>query len=141
MKHRDDLVEAVVRLRVMFGRWARKIISEQDIDLTFEQTMILFILRDNEGMNIRDLALETDRDSTTTSRMTDGLEKRNLLVKVADRQDSRQKTLHLTRLGHETLEYLDHFKQGFISVLFDGVDEESIQQANGTLRKMMENIS
>ncbi|MDX9859144.1 MAG: MarR family transcriptional regulator [candidate division Zixibacteria bacterium] len=139
-RDKNDIVGGVGRLWLLFKRHGRRIFSDLNLGFTFEQAMVLFILNAEEGLTIGRIAEQTDRDRTTTSRMINGLEAKNLVVRVPGRDDNRQKRIYLTRLAKEVLERLNHLKVDFDKSLLEGIDPADIIKATEVLYKMADNI-
>ncbi len=70
-------------------------------DVTVEQFSVLAFLWYEEGVNQQRLAEELDRDKTTIARIIRNMEKKNLLIRIADKADQRNKLIYLTTLGKE----------------------------------------
>jgi len=70
-------------------------------DITVEQWMVMLLLWQEDGQFQQQLADGINKDKATVTRQIDGLEKRNLIVRVPDRVDRRQKRVHLTNRGRE----------------------------------------
>jgi DNA-binding MarR family transcriptional regulator len=67
--------------------------------VTGEQWAVLVHLWERDGRPQFELADVLGKDKTTMTRFIDGLEKRNLVVRIADQQDRRQNRVYLTPLG------------------------------------------
>ena len=68
--------------------------------------MIMLLLWKENGQFQQQLADGSYKDKTTLTRQIDGLEKRNLIVRVPDKIDRRQKRGYLTNKG-KRFEQLD----------------------------------
>lgn len=74
-------------------------LEEGNFPVTGEQWAVLVHLWERDGRPQYELADLLDKDKTTMTRFIDELEKRNLVVRIADQQDRRQNLVHLTPLG------------------------------------------
>ena len=72
---------------------------EKGFDITVEQFEILSVLWYQEGINQQYLANELDKDKTTIARIINNMVKKDLLVKVEDQEDLRNKRIYLTHKG------------------------------------------
>mgnify|MGYP000867947387 CR=1 FL=1 len=140
MEKQRDLVEGVGRVWLLLKRFGRKKIAELDIGLTFDQMMVLFTLHNHEGLRMGDLAEMTDRDRTTTSRMVSGLEKKNLVLRVPDRNDQRQKMIYLTHTAKLMLEGLEPLKAEFSKTIFKGISAADLKKTGELLNKVADNL-
>jgi DNA-binding MarR family transcriptional regulator len=68
-------------------------------DITCEQGSILFNLGKKNGQSQQELAGLVCKDKTTMTRLIDNMEKRNLVVRIPDKTDKRQKLIYLTKKG------------------------------------------
>lgn len=121
-------------------RCSTRLLSRKSFDLSMEQIMVLFILRHEEGLHLTQLAEKCDRDKTTTTRMIAGLEKRNLVVKVPGKTDTRQKLIYLTHLAKEKLKELAPFAEEMQSIAMNGLDPGDVELAQDVLDKMANNL-
>jgi DNA-binding MarR family transcriptional regulator len=121
-------------------RCASRLLSQKSFDLSMEQIMVLFILRDEEGLHISQLAEKYNRDKTTATRMIDGLERRNLVVRVPSKIDARTKSIYLTHLAKEKLKQLAPFAQEMQNIAMNGLDWADVKRAQDVLDKMAENL-
>nr|MBN2277384.1 MarR family transcriptional regulator [candidate division Zixibacteria bacterium] len=140
MENRQDIMDGVGRVWLLLKRYGRKRFSEINFDFTFEQAMVLFILRMEEGLKIGEIAERTDRDRTTTSRMINGLEKKNLVVRVPDQNDSRQKLIYLTRQAKDQMTSMDTLRKQFAAEVFRDIGKKDILKAAEILHKIADNI-
>lgn len=139
-KFQDDLLHTISRTWLLIKQHAKTMLVDMDYDLTFEQIVVLHILELEDGLNLGMVADRADRERTTISRMVDGLEKRNLVLRVPDKQDKRQKLLYLTTLGKERLVDMAPLGEKFHSILYGEIKKEDIENTLLTLKKMLHNI-
>ena len=121
-------------------RRARQLLAEQEYDLTFEQVITLMTLTKHEGLRVGELAELSDRDTTTTSRMVNGLEKKDLVVRVPDRQDARQKLIYLTRLARERVEEVRGLADRITEEFMVGLTSEEISQTSAVLHRIASRV-
>lgn len=140
MREGHDLIDGVGRVWLLLKRFGRQKISELDFGLTFDQMLVLFTLDNHEGLKIGDIAEKTDRDRTTTSRMITGLEKKNLVLRVPDRDDHRQKLIYLTRTAKELLDGLTPLRKEFMETVFKGMSEADIDRTTEILNRVADNL-
>lgn len=70
-------------------------------DVTVEQWRVLVQLWREDGQCQKTLACAVCKDKTSLTRLIDGLEKRNLIVRVPHQLDRRLKLIYLTARGKE----------------------------------------
>lgn len=125
-----QLVEAIARCWLSLKQAAQRHFTAKGFDLTMEQIMVLGLVQNQEGLNPGRIAQEIDRDRTTITRMLDGLERRNLVVRVPDRTDSRQKLVYLTKLARQRLAEMETFATDFLEGI---MGNESVQDITGSI--------
>jgi|CXWL01.1.fsa_nt_gi DNA-binding MarR family transcriptional regulator len=110
-------------LGYMMGRAARSMgvrlnrnFSHDGYDVTCEQWGVLVNLGRKNGQSQQELAGTTCKDKTSVTRLIDGLEKRNLVVRTPDKVDRRQKLIYLTKKGKE-------FQQKLLYIVKKTLDE------------------
>lgn len=135
-----ELLDSIFFCFFAIKRYGKRILEQKVFDLTLEQVIVLKILADCEGINLSELAEAADRDKTTTSRMVTGLEKRNLVVRVPDKSDSRQKLIYLTHDAKAKLEELDDLKYLMEEAAYKDITPEEQQAAMQTLLKVARNV-
>lgn len=75
------------------------IFSERGFDVTVEQFGVLALLWYKEGVKQQDIADGLKRNKTTITRIVENMINRNLIVKVPDQLDKRNKLIYLTQKG------------------------------------------
>lgn len=136
----DEYISLSAKIWLTAKHHFKNILKEKKYDLTFEQILVLYILDETEGMNLGAVAEKADRERTTISRMVDGLEKRNLVVRVPDKVDKRQKLLYLTNLGRSRIAETDQLVPDFFERMYVGIDKQEIEKAIETHKKILANL-
>jgi DNA-binding MarR family transcriptional regulator len=136
----DIFLRTLNRSWLSIKQTGRKILAEMNYDLTFEQLMILHLLEERDGQNLRYLAEHADRERTTMTRMVDGLERRDLVVRVPDKSDGRNKLVYLTRKGREMLDDVRQHKSKFEKLAVTGVTKEQLAKASEVLTRICRNL-
>ena len=86
--------------------------SEAGHDITGEQWRLLTRLWCKDGQRQQDLADVVHKDKTSITRLIDSMEKHDLVVRIPDRMDRRQKLIYLTdkgkRLREESMQVVQY---------------------------------
>ena len=136
MKGNMGLLDGVGFVWMALKRRARHLLTELKYDLTFEQVVTLMSLTHNEGLKVSELAELTDRDTTTTSRMIGGLEKKDLVARIPNRQDARQKLIYLTPTARERIEEICGLADRVTEEFLEGLTEEEINKTANVLHRI-----
>jgi len=139
-KHKDDFIRCAGDVFMSIKRRARTLISDAKTDLTIEQIIVLSILEEGDGLRLKEVAELSDREKTTTTRMIDGLERKNLLVRIPDQNDRRQKLIYLTHEGKKRMAQLEAFKPEVERRMLIGVPDDKVQTAMEVLKRAVENL-
>lgn len=118
-----------------------KTFKDHSIDLSIEQFIVLNVLTKNNGKTQNDLALITESDKTSLSRLIKTMEKKGLISRKSIKTDKRVKTIYLTNYGEKIyLTTLPLFKKT-IKKFQKGISDTEIFQAIDTIKKIQLNIS
>ena len=110
-------------------------------DITAEQGIMLMNLWVRNGLNQQHLADITYRDKTSVTRLIDGLEKRDLVVRISDKVDRRQKLLYLTATGEALSEKVLKISNQEQINAAKGITSAELETCKEVLKKIRENVS
>ena len=114
--------------------------AAHQIPLTVEQFSLLSTLWYNDGMNQQSLAFALNRDKTTIARMVQIMEKNDLLLKVADKSDLRNKLVYTTNKGKRLQEKAVSLAGELYVRALGGLDEKSLSSAVHILQSIHKNL-
>jgi DNA-binding MarR family transcriptional regulator len=109
--------------------------------VTNEQWIILSVLWDKEGINQQELSNLSDRDKTSITRLIDSLEKNNIVVRVPDKSDRRNKMIYLTKKGRDLEQGLGQVALNVMENALSGLTDEHIETSMITLKQIIKNTS
>jgi len=110
-------------------------------DVTGEQWRIIRCLWYKDGQRQQDLANAFHKDKTAITRIIDSMEKRDLVVRIPDKEDRRQNLIYLTNKGKRLQEEL---MQIFLKTSLDaqeGIDIEQLEIFKNVMAKIQNNLS
>ena len=110
-------------------------------NVTDEQWIILSVLWEKEGINQQKLSNLSDRDKTSITRLIDSLEKKNIVVRVPDKSDRRNKLIYLTKKGRDLEQGLGQVAVNVMEKALSGLTDEHIETSMITLKKIIKNTS
>ena len=123
-----------------FRRRLERNLARNGSDLSAEHMMLLGFLSVREGVNQQEVTDHMFRDKTATTRWIDALEARNLVARVPDKADRRQKLIFLTRQGREAVEGLKKIIQSTEHDALQGIDQQSVNVCREVLRRVRMNL-
>ncbi len=109
-------------------------------DLTVEQFTVLASLWYEEGINQQALAYQLDRDKTTIARIIHIMEKKNLLVRIPDKSDQRNKLIYLTSKGKSLQDELIRTAGTVYARALAGMQESDLEAGVKALRIINKNL-
>lgn len=126
--------------RTFRGRLNRSFV-QAGCDVTSEQWRILTCLWYKDGQRQQDLADFVHKDKTSITRTIDGMEKRDLVVRIPDKLDRRQKLIYLTDKGKRLREELMRVVQETSLEAEKGIKPEHLDVFRDVLSKIRNNLS
>jgi DNA-binding MarR family transcriptional regulator len=114
--------------------------SRFNVDLTLKQWIVLKHLVEEDGREQKHLAMITERDKTSLTRLISTLEKKGLVRREVSQKDKRVNHLFITTIGREAyLATLPLISQS-IQELQGGIEKEELDRAIATISKVRDNI-
>lgn len=110
-------------------------------DVTCEQWAVLMNLWHKNGQNQKELAGTTCKDKTSITRLLDGLEKKNFVVRVPAKKDARQKLIYLTSQGKAFQQELLKLVKQTLAEARKGIKARNLGICKDVLRQVAHNLS
>lgn len=110
-------------------------------DLSSEQWAVLVTLWHKDGQTQKYLGEITMLDKTNITRLIDGLEARNLVIRVPDQIDRRQKLIYLTRAGRDMYHQLVPLVEKTLAEAQHGIEPQRLQTCKEVLRQIAGNLT
>ena len=119
----------------------QKKFREEGYNITVEQWQVLINLNNSNDQFHQQLAENTFKEKSTITRLLDGLEKKNLIKRVADKNDRRQKRIRITPEGKKLLKNLRPFALEVQSRALNEIDPEQLKICQDILLKIYSNVT
>ncbi|ACF13630.1 transcriptional regulator, MarR family [Chloroherpeton thalassium ATCC 35110] len=116
-------------------------LKEHNLNFTPEQLIILKRLRFENGLTQNEIAHHLLRDSASITRIIDGLEKRNLVVRKKIATDRRANQVFITEAGEDVLNRIFPLAMKLNAQFMEGLDESEIEVFKKVIGKILENAS
>ena len=110
-------------------------------EITPEQWVILVRLWQRDGRTQTELGESTFRDRPTMSRILDGMERRELLVRRASPDDGRSWRVHLTSRGKGLERRLVPIARVLVERSLRGISRADLATTRATLKRVFENLT
>ena len=114
--------------------------SQVGLNVTSEQWAVLVQLWGDDGLNQQEIACKVGKDKASITRLVDGLEKRNLVVRISDKSDRRNKLIYLTKEGKRVKEQLIDVAVNTIDDLQQGISKSDLENCKNVLRQVLKNV-
>jgi DNA-binding MarR family transcriptional regulator len=137
-----DLKRQLVAQLVESSRLLRNYIDHRakSRGTTRAQWIVLFRLRQQEGLSQVDLADVMELQPISLVRLLDRLVEHGLLERRHDPKDRRANRLFLTASGRQLVDDLDSLRDAIANDVLHDLPEETIKTSLGTLREIKERI-
>lgn len=114
--------------------------SAAGLDVTAEQWRVLLNLWERDGRTQQELSQATDKKKTSITRLINGMEKRNLVVRVPDQNDRRHNLIYLTHKGRDLQEELLALAWQNMKKAQAGIASEDLDTCKEVLRNVIANL-
>jgi DNA-binding MarR family transcriptional regulator len=125
----------------MMGKTLMKKFEEKGFEFSGGEWPILVHLWIQDGRHQKDLTEIMCRDKGTIARIIQGLERENLLVRIADESDKRSKRIFLTHKGKSIRKQLIPLAVETTLEAIQDIPQEEILICKKVLNKIFENLS
>lgn len=133
-----NLVSQIKRLS---GRILAQILAEKNIDaFNGAQGHILYVLWQQDGISLRELADKTGLAATTLTSMVDRMEKAGLVCRVPDKNDRRKTLLALTEKAKSLEKDYMLVSDKMSDIFYEGFSRDEIRQCEAMLARILENM-
>ena len=123
----SDPVTVANELRPVLLRLARELRREtEQLGITSRQGTLLWLIRLNPGLSLRELAAEERISAPALSGHVDRLEKAGLIARVRDEEDRRRVGLTLTDDGERLLRRLRARRTTWLAERLRGLDADDV---------------
>jgi DNA-binding MarR family transcriptional regulator len=123
----SDPVAVANKLRPVLLRLARELRKEtEQLGITSRQGTLLWLIRLNPGLSLRELAAEEGISAPALSGHVDRLEKAGLIARVRDEEDRRRVGLTLTEEGERLLRRLRARRTTWLAERLRGLDDTDV---------------
>lgn len=115
-------------------------LANNHIDLTAEQYLLLDLLWDEGALTQQKIAQQMEKDKNSITKLLDGLEKKEYVIRVNDPEDRRKKIIVVTRKGHRQKRKITRIAIQAADTILDGIPIEELNLLVAVLNKLGDNI-
>lgn len=135
-----ELGWAMTEMKSRLRQKIQACVNEHDKDLSVELVEILGLLSRNDGMNQQEIANRVSKDKSSITYLINSLVKRDLVERVAYKNDRRNKQIFLTSEGKKLIEKVYPWALELYKKAAGDLHEEEINKALLLVRKMTANL-
>ena len=110
------------------------------LDISMDQWIVLGPIWENDGLSHKEISEYCLKDKTSVTKIIDTLEKKNLVVRVADQLDHRVKRVVLSNKGKELFLQAIPIMALTRDQLREGITEQDIESLRSVLTKIYNNL-
>lgn len=138
----DSLVFLTNRVGRLLSNVIRKKLEEEEGPQVLQSTHlgVLVDLWMQDGVRQQDLAVSTIKDKGTITRTLNFLEQENLVVRVTDRSDKRNKRIYLTHKGKELQHQLMPYAELATTGATENISADELRTCKDVLVKLYKNL-
>ena len=131
----------ISQIKQVSGRIFEKLLVSAGVEaFNGAQGRILYVLWQEDGIPIVELARKTGLAKTTLTSMLDRMESAKLIVRVFDKSDRRQIRISLTEKAHELSGEYDKVSREMNETYYAGFSDEEIKTFENGLRRILKNL-
>ncbi|MGG3912519.1 MarR family winged helix-turn-helix transcriptional regulator [Rossellomorea vietnamensis] len=114
----------------------------KDFDVTPEQWTVLKRLAEQDGISQKQLAMRSEKDQPTVTRILDILERKELIYKQKNAEDRRSFLIFITEKGMKAKEELSPFiEKLYEDTILKGISEEELEVYKSVLSQINVNMT
>jgi DNA-binding MarR family transcriptional regulator len=133
----SDPLATANQLRPVLLRLSRELRQEtEQLGVTSRQVTLLWLIRKNPGMSLRELAAEERISAPALSGYVDRLERANLLARVRDESDRRRVGLALTDEGERLLRRVRARRTTWLADRLRGLDDDELAAVEAAIEPL-----
>jgi DNA-binding MarR family transcriptional regulator len=131
----------IAKIHHLAGRIFARKLEEHEIEINPAQGRIMFVLWENDGIAINELAKKTSLAKSTLTSMLDRLEEAGHLVRVRSEEDRRKVLIERTEKDRAWQKTYAQVSQEMTELFYAGFSESEIEAFEGYLRHILDNLT
>ena len=122
------------------GRIFSRMLDEHDVDINPAQGRIMFVLWQQDGLPIRELAKRTALGKSTLTSMLDRLESAGLIVRERSASDRRVLLVRRTEKDRSRQRTYEQVSREMTQIYYDHLTDDEIRGFEETLERILRNL-
>lgn len=135
----DNIGFLTGRTHQMMRRVLFQTFQEAGYDVTLEQWIILKHLWYQDGLSQQFFADGLLKDKSSMARLIANMEKKNIVKRIASKEDRRNKLIYLTEHGRTLQENLQRLANNLLKTITNNIDTQEMDTCKKVLSQVFEN--
>lgn len=135
-----DFTRKVAMVNTAYRQFIQNKFREHNVNLTFEMLQVLACLWNQDGINQQEIANITVKDKASMTYLIDNLVKRDLVYRIEDCNDRRNKLIYLTKEGISIREQIQPFLDEMYKAAGMNIDSMALQQCMSIMEQVEKNL-
>lgn len=123
----------------MIGKRIATELQSHNLKLTMEQFLLLHGINKTDDISQHELAEAFGKDKSAILRLTDELERKQMVVRMVDSTDRRRKALMLTKKGMEALKMMEEIEAKVVERMLVRISEADLKTFSKVLTIIQQN--
>ncbi|MBE6225738.1 MAG: MarR family transcriptional regulator [Bacteroidales bacterium] len=124
-----------------FKQYITAFFQEEGYNLTPEQFLVMDAIWDEGKMSQQKIADTIFKDKNSVVKLLDGLEKKNLVRRVANKDDRRQNLIEITPYAKEIQQNVTDIAMNAVDLIIKDIPKQDLHIFIKVLTKMAENMN
>jgi len=142
LEHKTQGGFLISQIKQISGRIFEKLLVNAGVEeFNGAQGRILYVLWQEDGVPIVELARKTGLAKTTLTSMLDRMENANLIKRVFDKSDRRQIRINLTKEAQKLSNEYNNVSNEMNKIYYAGFSNDEIATFENNLRRILSNLN
>ena len=130
----------MARTHLTLKKQLNKALADAGHDVRVEQMGLMYFLWQQDGISQREIVNQVKKVKSSITRLIDNMEKQNLVVRIPDQTDKRNKLIFLTHKGKALQKQLSVVLNNKLEQAYQNIEKEHIQICKNVLNDMFNNL-
>jgi len=131
----------MAKIRQVGGRISERILKQHNIEINSAQGRIMFVLWQNDGISINELAEKTHLKKSTLTSMLDRLEKMGYIKRQRSKKDRRKILIKRTKKDRTMEKKYVEVSQQMTKLYYKGFSKSQIVSFENDLERILNNLT
>ena len=126
--------------RTMLNTLNQRLI-QNEIGITAEQAFVIINLFSQDGIPQQELSDKIFKEKSSTKRLIDSLERKDLIIRIPDQNDKRNKLIYLTHGGKKVNSKLRKIIFRLLTDAQENIDKKEMEICKNVLTQIFNNLN